>query len=172
MNGVFLRLWDGVLAGARNLASLGLVLMVASSVVDITARYLLNAPIGGLILVITDLLFPLVVFFSLAYVARIGGHVHVEFLLRRLSPKRQRRMQTLFALVAAIFWAFVMYTAADRSWEAIVKNYRPIAVFGIPIYLSFGIVAIGSFLALIEALVCAVNPSVLNKDAPETGEPE
>ncbi|MEW6405614.1 MAG: TRAP transporter small permease [Chloroflexota bacterium] len=172
MKGVFHRFWNGVLAGAKGIASLGLVLMVASSVTDITVRYVFNAPIGGLILVITDFLFPVVVFFSLPYVARAGANVRVEFMMYGLSPKRRRQMERLFALAAVVFWGVVMYTAAERSWEAIIKNYRPIAVFGIPIYVSFGIVAVGSLLALIEALVCSVDPGVLDEKVPEVNEPK
>lgn len=158
-----MRLWSTIIEGLRMISSIALVLLVVSSTADIISRFLFDAPFNGLVLVITEALFPAITFFAAGYMARTNSHVRIVFFLTLLPRPSQIWVERFFSLITVFFWLFIMIAAADRFWEAIVRNYRPNVVFGIPIYVSFGIVALGSFVAAVEGLFLTLNPNIDEK---------
>jgi TRAP-type C4-dicarboxylate transport system permease small subunit len=164
-----MKAWTSVLNFFKDLSVFGLTIMIVATAVDVSSRFLFDAPINNLNTVITDLLFPAIIFFSASYMARSGGQVRVSLLFLNMSPSWQTILERLFALIAVAFWFLVMFTAAGRAWQAIVGKFRPTAVFGIPIYVSFGIVVLGSLLAVIEGLVNAVNPGIVEHRSDDNG---
>src|SRR3546814_16843388 len=68
-----------------NLARLALLAMLFLTVLDIGGRYLFDHPLEGTTAIITQLLFPALVFLSLAPVAERDGHVRVELIWTKLK---------------------------------------------------------------------------------------
>lgn len=164
-----MKVWTRVLNFFKDFAVLGLAVLIGSTAADVFSRFVFDAPFNNLITIITDLLFPAVIFFSAGYMARSGGHVRVGLLFEKMPPNWQLKLERVFALIAVVFWFLVMFTAAGRAWQAVKGNFRPTAVFGIPIYISFGIVVLGSLLAVIEGVVNVVNPAIVEHRGSDHG---
>jgi len=88
-----------------------IVVMMLLTVLDVLLRFL-RLTIPGTYEVV-GLLGTVVVSFSLAYTSVEKGHIAVEFLVRRFSPKIQ-------ALIIAINAFFAMILFAVVSWQSIV----------------------------------------------------
>jgi len=92
-----------------------LILMVALTVVDVFMRKFLNAPIFGA-QDLSMMLLILVVFFGMAYCARIGGHVAVD-LISNANPKLLRVTDITVNLLGA-------FVIGALCWRAAIETYR------------------------------------------------
>lgn len=133
------------------IAGVAMVAMLIVSGGDILGRTLFGLPIEGSSVIISELLFPVCVFFSLPYVARIGGHIRVDFCDRLLSSVARPRA-ILFGLLSALFWGLIAWKAGGRAWEAFSLGQRPIGAVGIPAAYSYGVVMLGAGVAAISHL--------------------
>src|SRR3546814_892537 len=133
------------------IAGSALVGMLFVSGGDIIGRTLFDSPIEGSSNIISELLFPTCVFFSLPYLASISGHIRVDFADKWLGRGR-KPLAVLFAVLIALFWAAVAMQAGLRAYEAFLLNQRPIGAFGIPAAWSYSVVALGTGLAAIAHL--------------------
>ncbi len=133
------------------IAGAALVGMLIVSGGDIIGRTLFDSPIEGSSNIVSELLFPACVFFSLPYLASIAGHIRVDFADKWLAPV-EKPVAILFAVLIALFLGAIAWQAGARAYEAYVLNQRPIGAFGIPAALSYGVVALGSGVAAITHL--------------------
>lgn len=150
---------------ARVLAGLALVTMVGITIVDVTGRYLFAHPLNGTITISSELLFPMVVFLTVATLGSENGHVSVDLLFDRTRGRLRLALRVLFPVLAAAFWAVIGIMAAKRAIGALEAGLRPIATFGIPIYVTAGLVALGAFLAMLQALGQAITTVVGGSEA-------
>ena len=146
------RLWRPAATLLINLARLALLAMLLLTVVDIGGRFLFRVPVEGATSIITDLLFPALVFLALGNVAEHDAHVRVELLWSRLRGGFGTGVVVVFALAIAAFWTVVAYQAGMRAHEGYVLNQRPIGVVGIPMAVSYGVVAVGSAVGAVASL--------------------
>jgi TRAP-type C4-dicarboxylate transport system permease small subunit len=167
-----LGLWFLLRVALKNLSRLALLGILGLTVVDVGGRYLFNQPFEGTTTIITDLLFPAVVFLSLAYVAEIDGHVRVELIWAALRRRPKRALEIVFAVAIVVFWGVVAYLAGERAHEAYVLDQRPISSVGVPIALSYAVVCLGSVAAAIMALASLAEdrwrPARLDHDGRES----
>lgn len=143
--------FNWIVKGMAFIAGIALVSMLLVSGGDILGRTLFDSPIDGSSNIISDLLFPTCIFFSLPYLASISGHIRVDFADRWLVPVH-KPLSFLFAVLIALFWAAIAWRAGLRAHEAFLLNQRPIGAFGIPAAWSYGIVALGAGVAAIAHL--------------------
>lgn len=80
------------------------LLIVAITVCDVLARTALNAPFAWSHDLITQYLLVAMFFLSLPYVSRVGGHMALDFLARRVRTKRVRAGLVLFGEVLAVLF--------------------------------------------------------------------
>lgn len=147
------RLWIVLRTVLRGLARIALLCILGFTVVDVGGRYLFGLPLEGTTTLIVDLFFPAVVFLSLAYVAEQDGHVRVELVWGRLGPHGRRIVGFLFALLIAAFWLVIAWLAGRRAVEAYILDLQPIGSVGVPLFISYGTVALGSLLGAIAEFV-------------------
>lgn len=152
-------LWTALRGGLKWLARIALLGILVLTVLDVGGRYLFDLPFEGATSIITDLLFPAVVFLSLAYVADIDGHVRVELVWSALKGPWKRALVVLFAIGLIAFWGAVAYLAGLRAYEAYLLDQRPIASVGIPLAVSYGVVCIGSIAAALAAVISIFAPT-------------
>lgn len=125
-----------------------LALMMFMTAVDVCLRYLFNRPIlGGVEL--TEFMMAIVVSFALAYTAVHKGHISVEMVVQRFSPKVQAVINSItcflsLAVFAVITWWSIVYAENLRIGGHVSAELY------IPIYPFIYAVAIGS------AIICLV----------------
>lgn len=125
-----------------------LLLMVFFTTADVVLRYAFNRPITGSI-EFTEFMMAIVAGLAVAYTAAHKGHISVELVVERFSPRAQAVINSITCLLTLGAFAVI-------SWQSIViaENFRLAhhvsAVWRIPIYPFMYVVAFGA------AIVCLV----------------
>ena len=88
---------------------------------DVFCRYIFNAPIEGTFEVVSLLLVP-VVFFTLSECWIEGGHVRVDFIMRRFNPTWQLLMDLIAAGVGLFYIGMLTWQAGLDTMESLKFN--------------------------------------------------
>lgn len=106
----------------RILAILAAVLVAAvgiSTILDVGGRFFFNHPLPGSVEIATEMLV-MIVFLGITYVQVQKRHIRLEFLMERISPQAQDRLNFLtdfFVLGTASFLAWRCILKAEYSWR-------------------------------------------------------
>jgi len=114
-------------------ASIGILLGVLVGTADVVGTDVFLSPVHGATESTAELVVA-IVFLSLAYVQRRGGHIRVELLYTHLRPRARATLDALAAVAALVFFGLIFwqgYQAAMFSWQ--IKE-RTLSVVRIPIY--------------------------------------
>lgn len=112
--------WNATLNKILAILAAALVAAIGvSTVIDVGGRFLFNHPLPGSVEIATEMLV-MVVFLGITYVQVQKRHIRLEFLMERLSPKAQDRLNILtdfFVLATASFLAWRCVLKAEYSWR-------------------------------------------------------
>lgn len=112
--------WNAVVN--RTLAILAGLLVAGigvSTIIDVGGRFLFNHPLAGSVEIATEMLV-MIVFLAITYVQVHKRHIRLEFLMERISPQAQNRLNFLtefFVLGTASFLAWRCILKAEYSWR-------------------------------------------------------
>lgn len=96
------------------LAALMLVFLMVLTGVDVSFRYLFNAPITGSF-EITEYVLPMVIAFGLAHCSLEKGHVSVELVTARLSDRGRAFMDCLAYLLFTVLYGLITWQSLLRA---------------------------------------------------------
>ena len=164
-----------------NIARAMLIAMMLVITANAAGRYLLALPVYGANELITDLIFPVLIFFSMSYVLVTGGHVRVELWWRHFGQRTQTVLHVVFDLAMIAMWIGITYMTGTHAYTAFAEGQQSIGTFGVPPALTYGAVAVGSGLMALRLIqhfifVCGrqltgsegqVVPDPFDLDAPE-----
>ena len=119
-----------------------LILMMLLTVADVIMRYFFNKPIDGS-LEITEYLMAVVVGFALAYTGVKKGHIVVDVLIAKFSPRTQAVINSITYLLSLITFAIITWRTAVYA-AGFQKVGTHSSVLAIPTFPFVYIVAIGS----------------------------
>lgn len=149
--------WPRLLAGTRleglvlntsrlldRIAGLAVVVAMLLVVANVVMRTVFNSPILGT-MEIVSMLFAVAVGFSLALCAVHNGHIAIDLLVDRLSPKIRLLTDTLIYLVTIIFlgactWGLILYGRSTAASGLVAPTTQ------IPVYPFVYLVAMGFFI--------------------------
>ena len=98
--------------GVGNAVSLAsLVVMTLVTVVDVAGRYLFNRPLSGA-LELSELLMVFLVFGAFAVTELQNGHVDIDVLVARFSPRARALSESFAALLSVGFWGVITWRTA------------------------------------------------------------
>ncbi|SLN63754.1 Tripartite ATP-independent periplasmic transporters, DctQ component [Roseivivax jejudonensis] len=105
--------------GLMRLVALALFAMMALTFLDVSGRYLFNAPLGGAF-EITELALGFLVFATFPILARDGRHIRLDLLSNRLPPRAQRWHEAAIrvfsgVVLAVIAWRLFKVAAFEAS---------------------------------------------------------
>lgn len=96
-----------------------IVSIVAITTVDVAARALFNAPFAWSHDLITQYLLVAMFFLSLPYVSRVGGHMALDFLARKVrAPRLRSGLALVGEVLAVMFVAGFVWGALGTAWDA------------------------------------------------------
>jgi TRAP-type C4-dicarboxylate transport system permease small subunit len=136
--------------------------MTVLTTADAFLRYLFNAPLPGVEEATVEFFMPALVYFSIAYIFRVGGHVRITLVSDMLPPRVQRVLWMVFDLLTAALFALIAWGVARRALEALRMNEYSTSPLNYVVWPSFAVVAIGSALLVVRALQAAVHPAEQN----------
>jgi len=136
---------------AAVLAAFTIALMILSTTMDATARYLLNSPIPG-VFELNEVLLVICVYLGLAWTQIERGHIRVTAFLMRLSDETEVKFIILAWVVTFIFIFILAYQSAIGAWEAFqIREFRWGSV-QMPIWWAKALVPIGCWMMNIQLI--------------------
>ena len=153
-------LWETLDKAAGLLVKLGCVLiglMAFHVVLDITGRYVFNAPLPGTVEFVSYYYMVGVIFWPLAHVQSRRGHFAAEIFTQRMPPRVIALLEAIVTLVTALLLAFLTWRTAAYALEFTqVRESVQTAYFTIPTWPSRWFVPLGLGLMALYALMQAL----------------
>jgi TRAP-type C4-dicarboxylate transport system permease small subunit len=136
---------------ANSIAAGVLAVMMFLTATDVLLRYFFNRPILGSV-EMTEFLMAILVSLGLGYCTLSKGHVTVDLLISRFSPRAQAIINSItclvsFGLIALITWRCILYISVVR--DPLITS----AALHIPTFPFVAIVAFGLALFCLVLLV-------------------
>jgi TRAP-type C4-dicarboxylate transport system permease small subunit len=115
--------------------------MMILTALDVILRYLFNSPILG-VLEITEFMMVVIVFFSLAYTQSAKKHVAVDFLVIRLSKRKQRIIDLISYMIYVLLLMVICWKSISKGLE-IMETNEVSGTLSFPVFPFFFVVALG-----------------------------
>jgi len=129
-----------------------LVFIMGLMCLEIFCRYVLHKPILGTV-EISSYLLVLFVFIGMSYTQSIDGHIKIDLLTVRLSPK----VQHVFRIIALVMALSVFAVITWKTSEAFLTSWRMREVrwgaLPLPVYPVKFVVAAGSLILCIQFMI-------------------
>lgn len=163
---------DFLVAASGTIAAVVAVLMVTMVASGTISRYVFQLPFlfieeyGGYMLVVITLI-------GASYTLRKGGHVNVDIIVRRLSPKAQAWLAVVTNLLSVLFVVVLIIQTSKMAAAAFAVGKVSITVALTPLGPVYLLMPIGLALLGIELLRAfsqAIKSAYLKSPKPETGE--
>jgi len=123
----------GMLANWFNwVAMTGFALMVVITVIDVVGSKTLHWPFPGGF-EITSLLAVIMIAFALPYTQSKKGHIEVELLVERFSPKVQLVIASFICLISVVLFALTTWQMFKKAYS-LLSDGNVTAVLYIPIF--------------------------------------
>ena len=132
----------------------GVILLVSLAAVlyAVFARFLFNVAVTWAFdLTSYGLVF--VVFLATSRTLETGGHIRVDFLLSRLSPRRQRATEVGVQVLSLVFVAMLLWAVASKTWQSITDDWVSPSIYEFPLRYVYWIMPAGVLLLLVTGLV-------------------
>jgi TRAP-type mannitol/chloroaromatic compound transport system permease small subunit len=134
--------WTGKVSSFLILVITGVILF------EIIARYLFGKPTTWAF-EISLTLYGIYVALLGAYVLVTGGHVNVDILYTRLSPRTRAGVNLFSWLIFFLWCGALVWTGWIKGWESLMVRESESTAFGCPIYpVKLSLAVGGSFLFL------------------------
>lgn len=142
------------------------------TVADATLRYGFNRPLPGTF-ELTELVLAVIIFFGLPYTGLIDGHVAVDILTARLSPRAQHAFIAVTSLVVAALLGVITWEITRLADEFLRTNRTtitariPVLPFAVPVALAAALATLTAVLQAVGALCRMARPELGPMPAPE-----
>jgi TRAP-type mannitol/chloroaromatic compound transport system permease small subunit len=145
---IVLTVIDSISDWTGKISSFLIVIITGVILFEVIARYIFNAPTTWAFEISLSL-YGIYVALLGAYVLVTGGHVNVDILYARLSPRTKAGVSLFSWLVFFLWCGALVWTGWIRGWESLLIGERESTAFGCPIYpVKLSLAVGGSFLFL------------------------
>ena len=153
----FTGLVEGLSRALDRIAAICIVAMMGVVVLNIVLRAVLGKPLLGTVDYV-NILMALTIALGLAYCGLQNGHIAVEFIVEKLSNKRQAVLSLIINLLGLFFWGVSVWYMAAYARNMMATNLLA-GTISIPMYPVVYLIAFG-LLALCLVLVLKVSDAV------------
>ena len=141
---MFTRILRGAARAACAVAVIALAALVLVTVVDVAGRYLFNKPLFGA-LEISEFLLVFIGFGGMAYAELRQAHITVDFFVTALPRRIKALLDSVAALLGALFWGFVAWRTVDHAQQ--IREAGEVSInLAVQTYPFYLVVAFGSIL--------------------------
>jgi C4-dicarboxylate transporter DctQ subunit len=145
------RIFDLVISSGIVLGGVLLVLVMFFVNAEIFTRYIAGHSLIWVVEISeTSLLF--ITFLGVAWVLKRGGHVSVDILVNRLSPRRRSMLNAVTSIVGALAVFPLIWYGAQVTWTHYQKGLYEATALEIPNAAVLFIIPLGSLLLFIQLL--------------------
>lgn len=148
-----------------------LILMTVMGSADVISTFIFGRPVP-LVRELSEVLLAVVIFMSLAVVAREERHVKVDLFLQHFGPSLRRWLRVVALAISAIVIALLAVQSFELATASFTENERAMASIRFPVWPAKVAVAIGLGVTFLEylrllcrALFVPMDASALNGDS-------
>lgn len=153
-------------------ASLSIMCMMLLITLDTLMRYLFRHPISGVTEVVSYYLSVILVYLSISYCYKRGGHVKVTIIEEHMPPVIMRVINVVMGLASTAFFVLVGIMNIRSMRIAFINHTVPGGVVATPVWPGYLILVIGTFLLAFRILLNTVLVALGKKDDNITPEGE
>ena len=88
--------------------------------------------------------------------ASVERHVSMEMLSIRVRGRGKRVLNVFRELVVLVFCGFLLHAGVQIAATALARNYRSTSLLAFPMWIAYGLIAVGALLLAIAA-ACKLN---------------
>ena len=148
---------------AATLGGVLILVMMLAIVVDVSGRYLFNSPLlGGIELNRTLLV--VVVFFGLAYTQLEDGHIRMDLLMVRVSPRLKLILEIFSLVIALSVYVYITYTTIPVTIRSILRGEYETGLIPFPMWPARLFMSIGLFILTLQ-LVADLKSKLTTRDS-------
>ncbi|MFC2013938.1 TRAP transporter small permease subunit [Chloroflexota bacterium] len=142
-------IFDGTLNVFAYMAGCLILFIMLAIGFDVVLRYFLNRPIIW-VGEISEYTLLYITFLATAWLLRREGHVRMDIVLRRLTPKTQSLVNLITSLVGAIICMAIVLYGTQTTWSHFQRGLFIPTHLEPPKFILLLIIPLGSFLLFIE----------------------
>lgn len=143
--------FDRIIDLTQILATILLIFVTFSVGAEVFLRYFLGRPTIW-VTEIAEYLLLYITFLVVAWVLRREGHVKMDLVLSRFSPKTQSIVNAVTSLISAIVCFILTWYGAKTTWYFFQGGYPTPTPLRVPKFIVVAIIFVGSFLLFIQFL--------------------
>jgi len=135
-----------------SLSAITIALMMLSTTIDATARYVLNNPLPG-IFELNEVLLVICVYMGITWTQMERGHIRVEIIVSRVSTKTRHSLNILSWVVALIFVAILCHQTFLGFQDSFrIREFRWGSI-QMPIWWAKGLVPLGCLMLMAQLVL-------------------
>lgn len=142
-------IFDGILNVFAFLSALLLAFIMLSICLEVIMRYFLNRPLVWVI-EMAEYALLYITFLGTAWLLRREGHVTVDILLVRLSPKNQAALGFLSSIIGIIISLILIWYGSEVAWDHYVRGVFKPTVLQFPTAPILAIIPTGSLILAMQ----------------------
>jgi len=142
---------DAISKWAGYVVMFGTLAITLLLTLEVVARYVFNAPTLWAT-ESTSIAYGVMVLIAGAYVLLTGGHVNMDALYNRLSPRRRAALDIFTSVFFFIFCAILLRNEIPLAIKAVVLQEHSQSAWGAPWWPTRIAIPIGAFLILLQGL--------------------
>ena len=128
-----------------------LIFSMLSISAAVASRYLFNSPMGW-VTEISEYILVYITFLVAAWVLKQEGHVKMDLVFNRLSPRTQSMLNTITSGISAIVCFILFWYGVRVTWELFKTRYFTPTILELPKFVIVAIIFIGSLLLCLQFL--------------------
>ena len=134
------------------LAGILLIFSMLSISMGVASRYLLDRPMAWVV-EISEYSLVYITFLIAAWVLKREGHVKMDLVFNRLSPRTQLMMSIITSIISAIVCFILFWYGVKVTWELFRTDYFTPTVLELPKFVIVAIIFIGSLMLFFQFLI-------------------
>ena len=133
------------------LAGILLIFSMLSISMAVASRYLFNRPMGW-VTEISEYILVYITFLVATWVLKREGHVKMDLVFNRLSPRTQSMLNMITSGISAIVCFILFWYGVRVTWELFKTRYFTPTILELPKFVIIAIIFIGSMLLFLQFL--------------------
>ncbi len=132
--------------------SLGILLIFGLMILEVVQRYVFNSPTVWAN-ELTQMIFGAYVVLSGGHLLWCKGHVNVDILYSRMSPRGRAMADVATSVVFFAFCMMLLYYGGSLAWDSLERLERSRSAWNPPLYPVKLTIPLGALLVLLQGLV-------------------
>jgi TRAP-type C4-dicarboxylate transport system permease small subunit len=148
----FTKIYKKICVALAWISALGIALMILSTSLDTSMRFLFNSPLPG-VFELNEVLLVVVVFLGIAWTQGERGHTRVVVVMRRLDTRLALKIDIICWILCILFLAALGVQTAKEALRSFSINEFRWGSVQMPIWWAKGLVPLGCWLTCVQLLV-------------------